>query len=99
MKELRRELLEIKAMIEQGNLVNKKILSLKEAAFYTKLSESKLYKMSSNQEIAVSKPEGKLFFLRENLDKYMLSNYIPCKDEIRNNTKVFFNKKGRRDAR
>jgi len=93
MKQVLNELLEIKAMIEQSNLAKKDILNLKEACKYTGLSKSKLYKISSNQKIAVSKPEGTLYFKRQDLDAYMLSNYIPSREDVINRVSNYFNKK------
>jgi len=92
MKQVMDELLKIKAMINESIFLRKEILDLKEACKYTGLSKSKLYKISSNHEIAVSKPEGKLYFKREDLNAYMMSNYIPSKENINNNIKSLFNK-------
>ena len=55
--------------------------------------ENILYKMSSNREISVSKPEGKLFFKREDLDVYMLSNYIISKEKLSNDIGSYFNRR------
>ena len=93
MKQVMDELLKIKAMINESNFLRKEILNLKEACKYTGLSKSKLYKISSNQKIAVSKPEGTLYFKRQDLDAYMLSNYIPSRENVINNVSNYFNKK------
>lgn len=93
MKQIFDALLEIKTMLTEGNLNEKKVLTLNEACKYTGLSKSKLYKMSCNQKVSVSKPEGKLFFKRLDLDNYMLSNYIPSKKNITDNISNYFSKK------
>jgi DNA-binding IscR family transcriptional regulator len=38
----------IMAMLKQGNLAEKKVMTLKEASIFTGLSKSKLYKLTSN---------------------------------------------------
>ena len=65
---------------EKGNfnmpsLLSKEILSFKEAAQYLDLSESSLYKLTSNSKITFFKPNGgKLYFKKIDLDKWMLQN-------------------------
>ena len=48
--------------------------------------------MTSNREIPFSKPEGRIFFKRSDLDKYMLSNLLPSQTEIKDKVKKLFNK-------
>lgn len=56
-------------------LAHKKILSFKEALLYMDCSSSFLYKKTAKREINFTKPnEGKLFFLKSDLDEYMLQN-------------------------
>ena len=93
MKHVFNALAEIKSMLKQGNLAQKKVLSLNEASDYTGLSKSKLYKLTSNREISFSKPEGKLYFLRRILEKYMLSNYTASKEDVANNVGNYFVKR------
>lgn len=54
-----------------------KPLTLNEAANYTNLSRSYLYKMTSKNEIPHYKPGGKrLYFSKTELDKWLLSNSL-----------------------
>lgn len=55
--------------------LTKDILSFKEAAQYLDLSESSLYKLTSDSKITFHKPNGgKLYFKKSDLDKWMLQN-------------------------
>lgn len=54
---------------------DKEFLSFKEALEYTGFSRSYLYKLTSSQKLTCYKPGGKLlFFLRSDIDQYILSN-------------------------
>jgi excisionase family DNA binding protein len=55
---------------------SKDIFTLKEAAEYTQLSESFLYKLSSNRSIRHYKPGKHIFFKKEDLDQFILSNPV-----------------------
>jgi|SRR5690554_163004 len=64
-------------------IANKEILSFREALVYLDVSESFLYKMTSNRGISFTKPNnGKLYFKRSDLDKWMLSNECKSKSEV-----------------
>lgn len=76
-----KKLVEIIANIEEKLTMQialaKKVLSLQEAAHYLNLSEAMLYKMTSERTISHSKPSGKkIFFDKEDLDKWALSNKV-----------------------
>jgi excisionase family DNA binding protein len=61
--------------IERATLAQKKVLTFKEACLYTGFAESYMYKLTSAGIIPYSKPNGKtLFFDRERLDEWLLSN-------------------------
>ena len=61
----------------------KNILTFKEACNYIGISESFLYKLTSARKIEHSKPTGKLiFFKKEVLDNFLLSNTITTQQEI-----------------
>lgn len=73
--------------------VGKNILSLREAALYLDLSESSIYKLTSESKISFSKPNGgKLYFKKADLDNWMLQNESKSIDAlgeiILNNLKV-----------
>lgn len=55
--------------------LGKDILSFQEALQYLDLSESSLYKLTSDSKITFHKPNGgKLYFKKESLDSWMLQN-------------------------
>jgi excisionase family DNA binding protein len=63
--------------------MDKKILNLDELATYTGISKSYLYKLTSQGIIPHSKPFGKMiFFDKEEIDKFLLSNKIKLASEI-----------------
>lgn len=61
----------------------KAILSCGEAARYCSVSLSHLYKLTSARKIPYHKPEGKmLYFLRSDLDAWLLSNRVATMGEL-----------------
>jgi excisionase family DNA binding protein len=61
----------------------KTVLTFTEASQYTGISKSYLYKLTSARKISHSKPSGKLiFFEKEELDKWLMSNKITPQQEI-----------------
>lgn len=59
------------------NILEKRILTLEEAALYTGLQKSYLYKLTSRKIIPHSKPGGKKIYIeRLELEKWMLSAKI-----------------------
>lgn len=74
---------ELVRVVKQYYLLNKKTLTLKEAAEYMQVSESQMYKLTHNRRIPHSKPTGKLvFFNKSDLDEFCLSNRIKSEQEI-----------------
>ncbi|WP_150048680.1 helix-turn-helix domain-containing protein [Methylomonas rhizoryzae] len=64
-------------------LSNKTVLTIEEAAAYTGLTVSTIYKLTSTQQIPHSKPRGKmLYFDRAELDTWLLQRRIKTVDEI-----------------
>lgn len=79
------KILELEKLIVHLHLLQKKILTHKEAAKYLGLSESYLYKLGLSGIITYSCPSGKRkYYLREDLDAYMLSGRRKSKQEIIN---------------
>jgi len=75
----------------------KTVLTFSEASQYTGISKSYLYKLTSARKISHSKPSGKLiFFEKEELDKWLLSNKITPQQEIEGQAQRYCmsNKKG-----
>lgn len=61
--------------IESMLLSRKTILSFDEASVYTGLSKSHLYKLTSTNGVPCYKPTGKkIYFKKEELDKWLLRN-------------------------
>jgi excisionase family DNA binding protein len=64
-------------------LSNKQTLSIEEAAIYSALSVSYLYKLTSTQQIPHFKPRGKIiYFDRSELDEWLRQNRIKTTAEI-----------------
>ncbi len=69
--------------LENLILLQKKTLTLKEAALYTGYKESYLYKLTASQKIPHSKPHGgAIFFNREELDAWLGQNKVKTIYEI-----------------
>lgn len=73
----------------EQNLQQKEILSFKEALVYLDVSESLLYKLTSNRALTFYKPNGgKLYFKRSDLHDWMIKNEIKSilvlEDEVNN---------------
>ncbi len=67
------------------DIESKKILTFKEAAAYLGISPSALYKFNHKRIIAFSKPNNKFVYYKKNdLDAFMLSNYHPSIAEVEN---------------
>lgn len=65
--------------------VGKDILSFQEAIQYLDLSESSLYKLTSDSKITFYKPNGgKLYFKKLDLDYWMLQNEIKSVEKLEN---------------
>lgn len=83
MSNLLQKLDEIHHLMEEQVVLQKRILNLDEASKYLGISKSDLYKRTSSNGIPFHKPSGKLiYFLREDLENWMLSNRIESNDEI-----------------
>jgi excisionase family DNA binding protein len=64
-------------------LSSKTALSIEEAAAYTGLAVSYLYKLTSTQEVPHYKPRGKMiYFNRDELDQWLLQNRVKPLAEI-----------------
>ena len=73
----------IESMLQQQNLLQKDVLNLIEAHTYLDISASHMYKLTSQKLIPHFCPQGKkLYFRREELDKWLLRNRQDSTDEI-----------------
>ncbi len=69
--------------IKMAGLAQKEVLTFDEAAAYTGLSKSWLYKLTSTKQIPHYKPSGKLcYFDRVELDAWIKQNRVSTSDEI-----------------
>jgi excisionase family DNA binding protein len=68
--------------IEQAVKMNKRLLSFAEGCKFLGISESYGYKLTMNNILPFSKPNGKtIFFDRDKLEQWALSNAMPGSDE------------------
>lgn len=80
MKEFQKSLDAIQRMLFKRD---KKALTLEEVAIYTGLSQSYIYKLTSNNEIPFYKPRAKMvYFDREEIDTWLLQNKVKTNKEI-----------------
>lgn len=68
----------------------KEILTLDEAAQYTGMTPSALYKLTSTRKIPFSKPNGKnCFFKRTELEACLMSNPVATADELNGHAQAY----------
>lgn len=78
-----------------AGLAAKEVLTFDEAARFTGLSKSYLYKLTSGQKIPFYKPSGKMcYFSRAELTSWLLQNRISTADEIAGQALNYCSKKG-----
>ena len=80
-----KEINEIADLISEKLMSNKKVLTCEEAARYMGISQSCLYKLTSEKKIPHYKPMGKMvYFERDELEYWLLCNRVApvcgCKD-------------------
>jgi excisionase family DNA binding protein len=69
--------------ISEQLLYTKTVLSADEAARYLKIGKHYLYRLTHQRRVPCYRPSGKkLFFSREELDRWLLKNPIKTRDEI-----------------
>lgn len=68
----------------------KEVLTLDEAAQYTGMSPSAMYKLTSERKIPFSKPNGKnCFFKRSELEAWLMSNPVATTDELNSRAQAY----------
>ncbi len=73
----------IEKMLAQQQFSQKEILTMDEAALYSGLSKSYLYKKTSTRQIPFYRLGEKLIFFRKaELDIWILKNRIPTQEEV-----------------
>ena len=71
-------------------LCHKEVLTLEEAAQYTGMTPSALYKLTSTRKIPFSKPNGKnCFFKRTELEAWLMSNPVATTDELNDRAQAY----------
>ncbi|MBK6978382.1 MAG: helix-turn-helix domain-containing protein [Cytophagaceae bacterium] len=86
---------QIEQLILEQSINNKEVLNFTEATKYLEVSASHLYKLTSANIIPFYKPNGKkLYFKREELNDWLLSNRFSTKEEIESKARNFSFKKG-----
>jgi excisionase family DNA binding protein len=90
------EIRELRKLIFEQNMLKKEVLNFNEAAVYLEVSHSHLYKLTSTGTIPAYKPNGKkLYFNREELNKWLLSNRQTSISDIEEEVSKFQLKSGR----
>ncbi len=69
--------------MEEQNILQKPVLNFEETCIYLKISQSHLYKLTSQKKIPHYCPQGKkLYFRRDEVDEWLLRNRQSATDEI-----------------
>ena len=77
MEDLEKRLTAIENAVKMVLVATKEVLTFDEAAAFTGLSKSSLYKMTSHDTIPHYKPRGKLvYFERKELQAWLLQNKV-----------------------
>ena len=86
----------IERLLSEQNMLQKEVLNFNEAAVYLEVSHSHLYKLTSTGTIPAYKPNGKkLYFNREELNRWLLSNRQTSISDIEEEVSQFKLKSGR----
>lgn len=86
---------ELERLIKSRFIFQKEVLTFSEGCAYCGFTSSYMYKLTSFNKIPYYKPNGKMiFFLRSELEGWILSNRIASREEAN----VYINKK-RRDEK
>ena len=88
---IQEEINQIALTISKNLMVcQKEILTLDEAAQYTGMTKSALYKLTSTRQIPFSKPNGKnCFFKRTELEAWLMSNPVATTDELNDRAQAY----------
>jgi excisionase family DNA binding protein len=77
----------IELMLQNQNLLQKQVLNFQDTALFLEISHSHLYKLTSTNVVPFYKPTGKkLYFKRDELEKFLLQNRSTTVDEIETQT-------------
>jgi len=73
---------EVLSYLRYEQAVEKKFLSVKEAADYLHISVAAIYSLVSRRQIPVNKPGKRLYFLNAELDEWIKAGKLKTSDEI-----------------
>lgn len=89
MEKLGQKVAELENIMKMVGLASKEVLSFEEAAMYTGLSKSSLYRSTSLQIIPHYKPNGKMiFFNRVELEQWLQRNRVKTTEEIQQEAQI-----------
>jgi excisionase family DNA binding protein len=77
--------------------VNKAPMDVKELSEYLKMSDSAIYKLTSTSQIPHYKSGKKLYFKKEDIDKWLETKRIKTIDELEEIAFDYLNKKTKRN--
>jgi excisionase family DNA binding protein len=89
----------VERAVSMAGIVGKEVLTFDEAATFTGLSKSTLYKLTAGQRIPHYKPSGKLcYFNRSELQEWLQRGRVSTTDEVQQQAADYCmkNKKGGR---
>jgi excisionase family DNA binding protein len=73
----------IENRLKMAGLASKEVLTFEEAANFTGMSRSYLYKLTSTKQVPHYKPSGKMvYFNRAELEAWLLSRRVDTADEV-----------------
>ena len=80
----------VEETVKMAGLATKEVLTFAEAALFTGLSKSYLYKLTSGQKIPHYKPTGKLcYFNRAELEAWLTQNRVSTSAEIEEQAQAY----------
>lgn len=87
----------VEQAVKMAGLTSKEVLTFDEAAQFTGLSKSYLYKLTSAQKVPHYKPAGKMcYFNRAELQTWLMQNRVATKDEVVGQAQAYCMQKGGR---
>lgn len=96
MQNIFKEIKKLKTLIQAQEVRKKDVLTFDEACWYSGISKSHMYKLTSGNKIPFFKPGGKLvFFKREELNEWLLQNRNTTEKELEQKALSWSLKNGR----
>ncbi len=85
MEFIQKQIEELKKLLEESKLQNKKFLTLEESANYLSISKSHLYKLTSRNDIPFYQPTGKkIYFKKTEIDEWIFNSKVQPVSDIEN---------------